>query len=73
MVISRLSKKITKIRGAKTNKLIMKEEFSSTIESLPKELLTEIVAKIASTSFKNYINAKLRYILIYLCMYLIIL
>uniref|UniRef100_A0A3Q7I6F1 Uncharacterized protein n=1 Tax=Solanum lycopersicum TaxID=4081 RepID=A0A3Q7I6F1_SOLLC len=32
-----------------------------------------IVAKIASTSFTNYINAKLRYIFIYICMYLIIL
>ncbi|KAK4718376.1 hypothetical protein R3W88_016714 [Solanum pinnatisectum] len=59
MVISRHSKKITKIRGTRNNKLIMKENFSSAIESLPNELLTEIVARLASTSFKNYINAKL--------------
>ncbi|KAH0748690.1 hypothetical protein KY290_027922 [Solanum tuberosum] len=37
----------------------MKENFSSAIESLPNELLTDIVARVASTSFQNYINAKL--------------
>ncbi|KAK4372404.1 hypothetical protein RND71_007788 [Anisodus tanguticus] len=58
MVINRNSRKITKSRGRANNKLI-KDNFCSSIESLPNELLIEIVAKIASVSFKNYINVKL--------------
>lgn len=54
------------MRGIKNNKLIIKENFSSSIQSLPNELVTEIVARVASASFKNYINAKLRYTFIYL-------
>ncbi|XP_059302406.1 putative F-box protein At1g67623 [Lycium ferocissimum] len=58
MVISRHARKIMKRRGRKNNKLI-KDNFCSSIESLPNELLTEIVARVASFSFKSYINAKL--------------
>ncbi|MCE2055948.1 hypothetical protein HAX54_043787 [Datura stramonium] len=59
MVLGFHSRKITKNTGRRNNKLI-KENFSSSIESLPNELLTEIVARVASASFKNYINVKLR-------------
>ncbi|KAM3267899.1 putative F-box protein [Capsicum chacoense] len=56
MVINRYSRKDMKRRGSKrTNK----ENFCSSIQSLPNELLTDIVARVASRSFKNFINVKL--------------
>ncbi|PHT65465.1 hypothetical protein T459_29890 [Capsicum annuum] len=48
-----------KRRGSKRTNKVIKENFCSSIESLPNELLTDIVARVASRSFKNFINVKL--------------
>ncbi|XP_055827376.1 F-box protein At2g35280-like [Solanum dulcamara] len=60
MLINRHSRKNMKsIARRRNNNIIIKEKFCSSIESLPNELLTEIVARVASFSFKNFINVKL--------------
>ncbi|CAN4086887.1 unnamed protein product [Withania somnifera] len=47
-------------RRRRINNKVKRENFCSSIESLPNELLTDIVARVASFSFKSLINAKLR-------------
>ncbi|KAK4736106.1 hypothetical protein R3W88_010367 [Solanum pinnatisectum] len=60
MVINRHSRKNMKsIARRRNNNKLIKENFSSSIESLPNELLIDIVARVASFSFKNFINVKL--------------
>ncbi|XP_016558423.2 putative F-box protein At1g67623 [Capsicum annuum] len=58
MVINGYSRKNMKRRGSKRNN---EYNFGSSIQSLPNELLTDVVARVASRSFKNFINVKLRY------------
>ncbi|KAM3246852.1 putative F-box protein [Capsicum annuum] len=59
MMMNRYSRKNMKRRGSKRTNKVIKENFCSSIESLPNELLTDIVARVASRSFKNFINVKL--------------
>ncbi|XP_075085187.1 F-box protein At2g35280-like [Nicotiana tabacum] len=58
-MVTNRSRKIMKRRGRRNNKDTKEKFSSSNIESLPNELLTEVVARVASCSFKSYINIKL--------------
>ncbi|KAM3285520.1 hypothetical protein P3S67_024319 [Capsicum chacoense] len=60
MVINGYSRKNMKRRGSKRNN---EYNFCSSIQSLPNELLTDVVARVASRSFKNFINVKLRFLM----------
>ncbi|TMW90579.1 hypothetical protein EJD97_015527 [Solanum chilense] len=60
MVINRHSRKNMKsIARKRNNNKRIEQNFCSSIESLPNELLTDIVARVASFSFKSFINIKL--------------
>ncbi|XP_016454997.1 putative F-box protein At1g67623 [Nicotiana tabacum] len=60
MVISHSSREIMKNRPTKYNKKLKKRVVnSSNIKSLPNELLSEVIARVAFSSFTDYINAKL--------------
>ncbi|XP_019259774.1 PREDICTED: putative F-box protein At1g67623 [Nicotiana attenuata] len=60
MAISHSSREITKRRPTKHNKKLKKSVVnSSNIKSLPNDLLSQVIARVASSSFTDYINAKL--------------
>lgn len=63
MLINGHSRKNMK-RTVRNNNKVIKENTSSPILLLPNEILTEIVGRVASSSFKSLINIKLRYVYI---------